>query len=103
VTVVGPAPIGYRATYARQQAISFVTQGKRALFKTPRERFRRGLERSLRVGAFFCERAARRPADARWQIAQLRTVNAMSFGGGFGVVTVGVTPSVTMIFDKEVP
>jgi len=75
----------------------------RVVYYMTREKFRQGLNRAAKMGAFFAKRAAERTgekASRKWEVTQVKPAFALSLEGALKVVTIGGKASLEMTFKR---
>ena len=70
---------------------------KTAVYRTPRERFRKGLRKVAKIGKFFSKIGAK-PHQEGWKVYELRMGFELSIGAEFGIAGVAVTPTVEALY-----
>ncbi len=91
------------AIYATANGISHQTWnyrgGRGAVYQIPVEMFRKGLEKAIQIGSYLAERS-NRSKGKNWELYQLKTEFALSLAGTVGLVTIGGTGALELVFVK---
>ncbi len=86
--------------FAETNGIVFDSTPDEVIYRVDRSKFRKGLERALKMGGFFAARASRSPGR-HWKVFEMRPAFDVSLTGSLGIVTVGALASVELCFYNE--
>ncbi|MBI3556953.1 MAG: hypothetical protein HY074_11875 [Deltaproteobacteria bacterium] len=86
--------------FAEANGIAFDSSADEVVYKVERAKFRKGIERALKMGSFFAARASQKPGR-RWKVFEMRPAFDLSLTGALGLVTVGGLASVELDYYNE--
>jgi hypothetical protein len=98
-TLIEDKPSGRHLSYAKATGVSTRLGHEQALYDVDLKRFKNGLEKAFKLGAFFAK-PARSLNQRSWKISQILLYFQLSISGDLGLATLGGSGSVYAYFQN---